>query len=287
MRETYVIQKSLDGGHSWLTVEEDISSRKEALRILEKRREPLHKKRSGMERFRLDMVPDPREQFVPDFSNKVELIGYYGSDETHACSAWTSTSRDLPEDKRERIPAMLKSLAEAGHHTPFEKSTLHFLVDSDIASHIHLLKHRVGVSINAESARYKELIEDKFYVPSDFYDVAISPEHGYNPLHENWGDMLVAMSKQTNKMYHDCLNDIVKAAQGRKRAKESARFFKMYNSQIQCDITFNWRSFAHFQNLRNSHDAQREISNIASKMLRLVEEIPGNPFKHTIAAFEL
>lgn len=24
--------------------------------------------------------------------NKVELIGYYGSDETHALSAWTSTN---------------------------------------------------------------------------------------------------------------------------------------------------------------------------------------------------
>ena len=32
--------------------------------------------------------------------NKVELIGIYGSDETHALSAWTSTSRDLTEDKR-------------------------------------------------------------------------------------------------------------------------------------------------------------------------------------------
>ncbi len=29
--------------------------------------------------------------------NKVQLIGYYGSDQVHACSAWTSTSRDLNE----------------------------------------------------------------------------------------------------------------------------------------------------------------------------------------------
>ena len=31
--------------------------------------------------------------------NKVDLIGYYGDDLVHACSAWTSTSRDLNEDK--------------------------------------------------------------------------------------------------------------------------------------------------------------------------------------------
>ncbi len=29
--------------------------------------------------------------------NKVELLGYYGDDLTHACSAWTSTSRELTE----------------------------------------------------------------------------------------------------------------------------------------------------------------------------------------------
>lgn len=100
--------------------------------------------------------------------NSVELIGYYGNDTTHACSAWTSTSRSLTEDKRSRTPKLLKMLADEGHHTPFEKSLLHFLVDSDIASHIHLLKHRIGVSINGESARYKEIKEDKYLTPNDW-----------------------------------------------------------------------------------------------------------------------
>ena len=34
--------------------------------------------------------------------NSVELLGYYGSDEVIACSAWTSTSRDLTEDNSDR-----------------------------------------------------------------------------------------------------------------------------------------------------------------------------------------
>jgi thymidylate synthase ThyX len=100
--------------------------------------------------------------------NKVELIGCYGGDESHALSAWTSTNRDLTEDKKSRIDKLLKMLAENGHHTPFEKSYIHFLVTCDTASHIHLIKHRVGVSINAESARYKELKEDKYLVPEDW-----------------------------------------------------------------------------------------------------------------------
>lgn len=204
--------------------------------------------------------------------NDVILIDYYGSDITHACSAWTSTSRELTEDKLERIPKLLSYLASNGHHTPFEKSSLHFLVNTDIASHIHLLKHRIGVSINAESARYKELNEDKFYLPDDWTD--------------EWIVKLQEFSNESNKLYHDCLKSL-EPILGRKRAKESARFFKTYNSQIQADVMFNFRSFYHFLNLRNKKDAQKEIREIAQTMLDLVKSIDGNPFGHTIKAFNL
>ena len=59
------------------------------------------------------------------------------------------------------------------------------------------------------------------------------------------------------------------------------------NSQITMDVMFNWRSFYHFLNLRNKPDAQLEIRNIAQKMLDLVIDIDGNPFKYTIKAFKL
>lgn len=217
--------------------------------------------------------------------NKVELIGFYGSDEIHACSAWTSTSRDVTEEKRERIPKLLKMLADAGHHTPFEKSSLHFLVDCDIASHIHLLKHRIGVSINGESARYKELKEDKYYIPDDWVGIPQSQYEGkFADSYHKWSEVLKNYTKAGNKLYHECLKDL-EPVLGRKRAKESARFFKTYNSQIQSDIMFNWRSFHHFLELRNKPDAQKEIRDIASTMLELVKNIEGNPFKYTIEAF--
>jgi thymidylate synthase ThyX len=50
---------------------------------------------------------------------------------------------------------------------------------------------------------------------------------------------------------------------------------------------FNWRSFYHFQGLRNKPEAQKEIREIAQMMLDLVKNIEGNPFEHTIAAFGL
>ncbi len=219
-------------------------------------------------------------------NNKVELIGFYGDDEVHACSAWTSTSRDITDEKRARIPALLKMLAEHGHHTPFEKSSLHFLVDCDIASHIHLLKHRIGVSINGESARYKELKEDKFYVPQDWGDVKRNDDIDFGGRDGSvfWGDALIEYTRLGNKLYHECIKAL-EPTLGRKRAKESARFFKTYNSQIQADVMFNWRSFHHFLELRNKLDAQKEIRDIAATMLDLVKNIEGNPFKYTIEAF--
>ena len=172
-----------------------------------------------------------------------------------------------------------------GHETPFEKGAVHFLVDTDIASHIHLLKHRI-TSLNAESARYKELKEDKYYIPEDWKDITCSSWCGDNELGEKWSDVLEKYTEHGNALYHQCIADL-EPVLGRKRAKESARFFKTYNSQIQADITFNMRSFANFQKLRNSEHAQLEIREVAGMMLELVEGIEGNPFKFTLEAFKL
>jgi len=228
--------------------------------------------------------------------NKVELLGYYGSDETIACSAWTSTSRNLTDEKKERIPSLIEMLWVNGHETPFEKGVVHFLVDTDIASHIHLLKHRVS-SLNAESARYKELKEDKYFLPEDWNNIDVSldwdnakDEHGFHlgvPFKcaeiKDWNDMLGWYTRLGNFLYHSAVKDL-EPVLGRKRAKESARFFKTYNSQIQADVMFNMRSFANFIKLRNSRHAQKEIREIAQKMWDLVATIEGEPFKCTLQA---
>ena len=224
-------------------------------------------------------------------NNEVELLGYYGNDTIHASSAWTSTSRNLTDEKIERIPKLLSMLASEGHHTPFEKSSLHFLVTVDQATHIHLLKHRIGVSINGESARYKELKEDKTYIPEDWWEIKVTPDVKYDldyPQEEymDWVLALELYTKLGNKLYHKALDQLTPVL-GRKRAKESARYFKTFNSQITMDIMFNWRSFYHFLKLRDSEHAQKEVREVAQKMLQLVKDIEGNPFEHTIKAFKL
>jgi flavin-dependent thymidylate synthase len=204
-------------------------------------------------------------------NNTVTLLGYYGSDEIIACSAWTSTSRDLSEEKRNRIENLINMLWSNGHETPFEKGVVHFLVNTDIATHIHLLKHRIS-SINAESARYKELKEDKYYIPYDW------------PI--EWIDKLEDYTSQGLKLYHECVESLTNSyGIDRKRAKESARFFRTYNTQIEADVMFNMRSFANFLKLRDNDNAQKEIQDVAKQMAHAVKSIENRPFKYTLKAF--
>ncbi len=220
--------------------------------------------------------------------NTVELIGYYGGDITHATSAWTSTSRELTAEKIDRIPKLLKMLADNKHYSPFEKSSIHFLVTTDIATHIQIIKHRVGVSVNAESARYKELKEDKSYLPEDWGDITYQQDDEHISIFDDikWASILEQHTKSANQLYHKCLDDLTPIL-GRKRAKESARYFKTYNSQITADVMFNFKSFAHFLGLRNKPDAQLEIQQLSQQMVELVKQIEGNPFEHSLSAFVL
>ena len=186
----------------------------------------------------------------------------------------------MTEEKRARIPKLLEDLWSNGHETPFEKGIVHFLIDCDIASHIHLLKHRIS-SLNAESARYKELKEDKFYIPEDWKGITHKSD---NPdLNHEWVYILEEYTKTGNELYHKCVEDLTPIL-GRKRAKESARYFKMYNSQIQSDVSFNMRSFANFLKLRMDNHAQNEIHEIAFDMLQLVRET--GKFTHTLRAWD-
>jgi flavin-dependent thymidylate synthase len=206
-----------------------------------------------------------------DYKNKIELVGYYGGDETHALSAWTSTSRDLTEEKRGRIPNLLKTLAANGHETPFEKSYIHFLATTDIATHIQLLKHRIGVSVNGESARYKELKDDKFYVPIDW--------------DEEERSLYIHHMEEALHRYHETLARLVAKGVPRKRAKESARLYLPYGNQLTQDISFNFRSFMHLQRLRYTTHAQLEVCNLAREAVLAVMNLPGNPFQYSLEAF--
>jgi thymidylate synthase (FAD) len=204
--------------------------------------------------------------------NKVSLKSYHGGDITHASSAWVSTGGET-EAKKGRVPALLKMLAEAGHSSPFEHSQLMFYVTAEYASHIHQIKHRIGVSVNTESARYKEYTSDKWYIPQD-WPVRLQAELDEHCAHSFF-------------KYHSVIEELVSKGLDRKRAKESARYFLPLAAQLNFVVTMNFLSFVHFQKLRNSEHAQLEIREIAQAMLEAVRNETDGEFTHSLSAWGL
>jgi len=243
--------------------------------------------------------------------NSVILLGSYGDDMRHCIGAWQSTNVELGVDlspniydrvgqlyratviqKKKTPQELLKFLVDHGHTSPFRSSLIDFQVTADIASHIHCLKHTVGVEINSESARYKEL-EDKWHIPDD-WDVPIKNRFFYCDAKDfvegngfnTWREVLDAYTALGHQLYHGAINDLSPTL-GRSRAKESARYFLPYAKQLDFTMTFSFQAFVHFQKLRNSDHAQKEIKQIAQYMLEEVKAIPGNPFKYSLEAFGL
>lgn len=255
--------------------------------------------------------------------NTVYLIGYYGGDERHCLSAWQSTNIELgielsPEidnrvrelfdatvvTKKKSPQELLKYLAEHGHTSPFRKSYLDFQVTADIASHIHCIKHTVGTNINSESLRYKEL-EDKWYIPEDWNNCSFQPTEEQtldntgiadyflgawyldkDDKLSSWGRLLDKYNELGHRLYHMATEQLTPVL-GRQRAKESARYFLPYSKQLTYDMQMSFQAFVHFQKMRNSPYAQKEIREIAQYMLELVKGIEGNPFKYSLEAFDL
>lgn len=226
-------------------------------------------------------------------ANSVELIGWYGGDRAIARAAWTSTQIDVSKKTDEQIRDLLvNKLWNNGtgkaHKTPFERGIVEFNVTCEQASHIHLIKHRLA-NINGESARYKELKDDKYHLPEDWAESKASGLTGpYLEQHNGrtWLSILEAHTNISDQLYHAALEDLAKII-GRKRAKESARFFKTFNSQITLSVMMNMSCFYNFYTLRVDTAAQLEIREIAKKMLDCVKNIEGSPFKFTLEAFGL
>ena len=201
--------------------------------------------------------------------NQVKLLEFAGSDLSHARAAWASTNQEITSDKMGRIPKLLKFLAYNDHGTPFEHSMLSFHIQGDIASHIHCLKHRTGVSINTESARYKEMRDDLYYLPEDWP--------------KELEDQTIESLESQHNHYHALLNVMDEKGFTRGRAKEISRYLLPYAHQLRWVMTFNFRSFIHFQKLGNSEHAQLEIREIAKEMLRL--SFCDGRFNHSLAAY--
>ena len=234
--------------------------------------------------------------------NSVVLINYVGDDNLHALSAWASTflelGIELPDDIRARTDALVGAIIAQGKRKKSVKELLHYLANStpahtspfrgsnliygmtiETATHIQLLTHTVAIKhTNAESARYKELMEDKYYLPADWLN--------YGERSKALYDRLKTHTELCNELYHEAILVLTEEGMSKQRAKESARFFKGYNSQLNAVRSMSFDGLMQLYQKRGEHSpSQREIAGVVEAMVQAVRDIPGDPFKHSLAAF--
>ena len=203
--------------------------------------------------------------------DKVELLYIDGNDERIAQAAWTSSTIELTEERKSRVAGLVHTLLKSSHWSPFEHNLISFRIITSNSTQIQMLKHRIGVSYNVESARYRTYREDKTYIPED--------------LCEEWQGLLLSATESCWKLYHRLIDDHEELGLEKSRAKEIAKLFLPMSTQVEMFVTFNLRSFFHFQTLRNSRHAQKEIRDVAQKMWELVEE--SGQFRHAMEAYSL
>lgn len=242
-------------------------------------------------------------------NNSVELLDYMGGDNLHSLAAWSSTFLEFEVDipynienrvdilvnhilnngkKKRSVEDLLNYLASNEHTSPFRFSSFVFGMTTDVATHIQKLKHRVILEAeNGESARYKELKEDKFYLPEDWKFLKTENKEVINKFGtDTWIEILEEYTNLGNFLYHESTKDLTPLL-GRKRTKETARYFKTYNSQINTLNKFSFDGVVQFAYKRNIEHAQKEIAFIAQEMINCIKNIPENPFKYSLKAFNL
>ncbi|MEV8248054.1 FAD-dependent thymidylate synthase [Streptomyces rochei] len=205
----------------------------------------------------------------------VQLIKQTASDADVLFAARVSTLGEQSIDEigkdPERSKGLINYLMRDRHGSPFEHTSMTFLVSAPIFVFREFMRHRVGWSYNEESGRYREL-EPVFYVPGPDRRLVQEgkPGHyqftaGTKAQHELVERVSVNAYRQAYEAYQAMLASGV--------AREVARSVLPVGLYSSMYASCNARSLMHFLGLRTTHpDAkvpsspQREIEMVGEQM---------------------
>jgi thymidylate synthase (FAD) len=216
----------------------------------------------------------------------VKLVNISANDAMVAKAARVSTigkesaADDLPTE------GLINFLMRDRHGSPFEHTSLTFLVEAPIFVAREHMRHRAGWSYNEESGRYKEL-EGTFYVPAKERALLQVGKPGAYVFKAGSDAHFARMASNMLEAYGEAFaayRDSIKAG----IAREVARMVLPVGIFTSYYATCNARSLMHFLSLRTVSEGarfpsfpQREIELVAEGMER---EFRG-AMPHTHAAF--
>jgi thymidylate synthase (FAD) len=210
-----------------------------------------------------------------DGKSDLSIIDSMGKDMSVVRAARVSYAGDDQEWRGEKDEKLIRYMANHGHGTPFEHTSITFHVACPLFVRGQWHRHRIGWSYNEISRRYTSDDID-FYFPStndwriqdtknkqsSEYELA---RYDHDAADELTFDAINLVWKQNYAFYLKALN----AGVGR----EQARMFLTQNTYTRFYATCNLRSAAHFINLRADPHAQWEIRQYAQSMYDQLKEL--------------
>jgi thymidylate synthase (FAD) len=208
---------------------------------------------------------------------KVELLNHFGNDLMIVNAARVSYGKNINtlEDKDAKL---LKYLVEHKHTAPFRHPQLQFRIKCPIFVERQLFKHQIGLSANSISGRYVDFSDNYFNI-KELRKQSTSSKQGSDGLLDrpdliNQMDNHIELSKQ---LYKELCDAGV--------AKEQARAILPLCLETQFIWTGSLLAYIHMWGLRLKNDTQQETREVVEKTLRLVQQINGNPFEHTLKSW--
>lgn len=213
---------------------------------------------------------------------KTEIIGHFGSDLMIANVARVSYDKESAEFS-ENDAKLLRFLAKHQHSTPFRHCHLQFRIECPIFVERQLFTHQIGWARNSISGRYVDF-SDSYWIPDTLRFQSTSSKQG------SAGDL----PEDKNIYFLERIGEIVRQSQELYKemsdygvAKELCRVHLPLCLETKFIWTGSFHAFVHLCQLRLKPDAQKETRDVVAQMLDCVKNIEGNPFEHTLKAWEL
>lgn len=218
-----------------------------------------------------------------DSLSELQLIQYCGNDKMILNAARVSYANDgdINAPINERDEVLIKYMLKNKHFSPFEHNLITFRVKAPLYVVQEMLRHRIGVSVNQQSARYVEPGKNepkhwrKFYVPNKFRKQdTVNRQGSVGEIQDNFKDI-------RNKYIDICdcafdyYEDLIKSGV----CREQARGVLPHSTYTTLYYTLNLRSLMHFLELRLSKSAQWEIRQYAKHMSDIASKIFPVVFK--------
>ena len=214
---------------------------------------------------------------------KIDILSHFGSDLMVANTARVSYAKEASNYTQEQNAKLINFLVIHKHTSVFRHPQLQFRIECPIYVERQLHKHQVGVSVNSVSVRYVDFSDSYYMIPlGNWRKQSKDSKQGSDGLvedQETCDAIQDTVIRQCKQSYEHLLNLGV--------SKEQARSIL----PLSLNTTFIWTgsflAFIHMCNLRLKEDTQKETRDVVEKMLDLVKNIEGNPFKEIIKAFKL